>query len=182
MRQVAFLRAVNVAGHGSVKMADVKAAFEAAGCSNVATFIQSGNVVFTPPRAMTAARAKIERALARLVGRGVDVCWRSAGELAQLVDGQPFGAAVREPGAKLRVTFLARKPAKKAPPPPPSLARQGLEVVGVEGGNVLVVCRSVKGRYAYPNVAVESAFGVPATTRNWGTVVKIAALAAAPLS
>jgi uncharacterized protein (DUF1697 family) len=45
-RHVAFLRAINVAGHAIVRMADLRQAFADAGCRNVRTYIQSGNVVF----------------------------------------------------------------------------------------------------------------------------------------
>src|SRR5436853_71099 len=43
---VAFLRAINVAGHAIVKMEDLRKAFAAGGCRTVRTYIQSGNVVF----------------------------------------------------------------------------------------------------------------------------------------
>ena len=43
---VAFMRAINVAGHASVRMSDVRDAFAAAGCRKVRTYIQSGNVIF----------------------------------------------------------------------------------------------------------------------------------------
>lgn len=45
-KYVAFLRAIDVAGHAKVKMHDLKQAFFAAGCQNVRKLIQSGNVVF----------------------------------------------------------------------------------------------------------------------------------------
>ncbi len=46
MKYVALLRGINVGGNSIIKMVDLKAAFEKAGFKNVATFIQSGNVVF----------------------------------------------------------------------------------------------------------------------------------------
>jgi uncharacterized protein (DUF1697 family) len=46
IRHVAFLRAVNVGDRSIVKMTEVQAAFAAAGCANVATFIASGNILF----------------------------------------------------------------------------------------------------------------------------------------
>ena len=45
-KYVAFLRAMNVAGHASVRMTDLREAFAAAGCQGVRTYIQSGNVIF----------------------------------------------------------------------------------------------------------------------------------------
>ena len=47
---VGFLRAINVAGHATVRKDALKQAFVAAGCKDVRTFIQSGNVLFSCPR------------------------------------------------------------------------------------------------------------------------------------
>ena len=52
---VAFLRAVNVGGKNKVPMARLRDALAAAGLEEVATVLQSGNVVFrsrSPPRAV----------------------------------------------------------------------------------------------------------------------------------
>lgn len=43
---VAFLRGINVGGHGLIKMIDLKKAFEKMGFENVRTLLASGNVVF----------------------------------------------------------------------------------------------------------------------------------------
>ena len=45
-RFVALLRGVNVGGRNLVAMADLRAAFEAAGFEAVRTYIHSGNVLF----------------------------------------------------------------------------------------------------------------------------------------
>jgi uncharacterized protein (DUF1697 family) len=42
-RYVAFVRAINVGGHASVRMADLKDAFAAAGCKGVRTYILAGD-------------------------------------------------------------------------------------------------------------------------------------------
>ena len=43
---LALLRGINVGGNNIIKMADLKACFESIGFVDVATFIQSGNVLF----------------------------------------------------------------------------------------------------------------------------------------
>jgi len=43
---VAFLRGINVGGHGAVTMEDLKKAFEACGFKDVKTIATSGNVAF----------------------------------------------------------------------------------------------------------------------------------------
>ena len=45
-RYIAFLRAINVGGHNTVKMDFLRQLFESLGFSNVETFIASGNIVF----------------------------------------------------------------------------------------------------------------------------------------
>lgn len=46
MRYIALLRGINVGGNNKVPMADLRACFEAAGYTNVSTYINSGNVIF----------------------------------------------------------------------------------------------------------------------------------------
>jgi uncharacterized protein (DUF1697 family) len=46
-KYLALLRGINVGGNNLIKMADLKACFESLGFERVATYIQSGNVLFT---------------------------------------------------------------------------------------------------------------------------------------
>lgn len=47
MLYVALLRGINVGGNNLIKMPELKACFEALGFSDVKTYIQSGNVIFS---------------------------------------------------------------------------------------------------------------------------------------
>ena len=49
-RHVSLLRGINVGGHNLVSMARLRALYEALGCDDVATYLQSGNVVFRRAR------------------------------------------------------------------------------------------------------------------------------------
>jgi uncharacterized protein (DUF1697 family) len=64
VRYLALLRGINVGGGNIIKMADLKGCFEEMGFAAVATYIQSGNVVFRSEE-KDAARLvnRIERAL-----------------------------------------------------------------------------------------------------------------------
>lgn len=46
MIYIALLRGINVGGHKKIKMNDLKVVFENLECTNIQTYIQSGNVVF----------------------------------------------------------------------------------------------------------------------------------------
>jgi uncharacterized protein (DUF1697 family) len=68
MLYVVFLRAINVAGHARVSMRDVQSAFTKAGCENVRTFIQSGNLVFeSSPRRLPVLLRAIDKTLGTLL-------------------------------------------------------------------------------------------------------------------
>jgi len=63
--RVALLRGINVGGRNRVAMADPREVVPGLGHTEVATYIQSGNVVFTSEEAETATiAAALERAIA----------------------------------------------------------------------------------------------------------------------
>ena len=90
---VSLLRGINVGGR-VVKMADLKACYEAAGFSDVSTLLQSGNVVFTSklPDA-EAVRAQLEAAVSARFNYPAKIHVLKQGALKPLVDNYPFDPA-----------------------------------------------------------------------------------------
>lgn len=176
-KSVAFLRAINVAGHATVRMSDLRDAFAAAGCKGVRTYIQSGNVVFEAPAAdATAVLHKVRAKLRDLLGGEPEVLFRTAQEIGKIVATAPFRRLEARPGLKLYVAFLSRKP-KKKPRFPLRSPPEALEAVGMSSREVFIVSRRKKsGFYGFPNNFIEKELGVRATSRNWSTVTKIADL------
>lgn len=90
MNYVALLRGINVGGNNMIKMSALKASFERLGFKNVATYINSGNVLFTTketdPRKV---ERKIERMLAGEYRLPCKVVVRSDTEMASLVKKLP---------------------------------------------------------------------------------------------
>jgi uncharacterized protein (DUF1697 family) len=87
---VALLRGVNVGGNNIISMRELKERFEGIGFTQVATYINSGNVIFTSKE--TDARKlemKIERMLNKDFQLGSKVVVRSLAEMAQLVESLP---------------------------------------------------------------------------------------------
>ena len=64
---VALLRGVNVGGRGKVDMRELKKQVEALGCTDVSTYINSGNVIFRDRRAASTLTRELEQALGRRV-------------------------------------------------------------------------------------------------------------------
>lgn len=64
---VALLKGVNVGGRAKVDMRELKAQFEQLGCTDVATYINSGNVIFRDRRSASTLTRVLEEALGRRV-------------------------------------------------------------------------------------------------------------------
>jgi uncharacterized protein (DUF1697 family) len=91
-RYLALLRGINVGGKNLVKMADLRAAFEELGFADVATYIQSGNVLFRAPKQASSELAlQIERALSRRYDAELKVVLLTSAQLRRVVDGAPKG-------------------------------------------------------------------------------------------
>ena len=87
---VALLRGINVGGRNRVAMADLREVVLGLGHTEVATYIQSGNVVFTSEEADTARIATaLERAIAKHLGVRPTVVVLTRAELAQVVADNP---------------------------------------------------------------------------------------------
>lgn len=175
---IALLRAVNLAGRNKVAMEDLRALFAEAGGEEVATYLQSGNVIFRCARVSAGDIVHgVEERLRTDLGLGVTVLLRTKAQLAHVVAANPFATSEREE-SHLHVTFLAEPPERarvrelEAKPFEPDEFR----VVGEE---VYLRCPNGYGRSKLTNAHFEKHLGVAATTRNWRTVTKLAELAGA---
>ena len=173
-RYVAFLRAINVAGHASIRMDDVQEAFTTAGCRNVRTYIQSGNVVFDAlSKEIDATVRRAGAGLRRALRLEPDIIVRALPQVEGLLKQAPFKAYESKAETKLYVSFLKDRP-RQTPDLPLISKVEALEVVAIDGLDVMVVSRKKKnGFFGFPNLFIEKSLAVPATSRNWSTVTKI---------
>ncbi len=131
-RYVAFIRAINVAGHASVRMSDLRDAFTAAGCKGVRIYIQSGNVVFDMPEGdIAAVFQKVRVRLCDLLGAEPGIFYRTVREVEGILRGAPFKRFETEPGIKLYVAFLFQKPRSK-PRFPLLSSKEALEAIAMD--------------------------------------------------
>lgn len=92
MIYIAFLRGVNVGGKSIVSMAAIKEALVALGLSDVRTYINSGNVIFsTRASGVQQLTARIEKALEQQTGMAIKVLVMDHKALKQMVDAIPPG-------------------------------------------------------------------------------------------
>ena len=102
---LALLRGINVGGRNPVRMPALQACFEAAGFEDVATYIQSGNVLFrTARRGSAALTREIEETLTDTFGYEASIVLRSHTQVRAVVQGAPRGFGA--PGYRSDVIFL----------------------------------------------------------------------------
>ena len=171
---IALLRGINVGGHNRVPMAELRSLFEGLGHEHVATYVQSGNVVFDSAAGQSAIVSAIEQAIAAQFGFAVPVVVRSRSELAAVATRHPL--AGDEPDeAKLHVFFLADAPPAAIPGLDPS--RYAPDEFVLDGRELYVHYPNGQGRSKLTVARVERAFETTATARNWRTIARLLELA-----
>jgi uncharacterized protein (DUF1697 family) len=172
-RSVALLRGLNVGGH-TVRMAELREAFEDLGFEDVATFIASGNVIFRSGEAdagdAAALERRIEAGLRKELGYDVATFIRSCDELTRVAAGDPFPDTTRDTaGAALHVAFM-REPVP-APVREAVLAlRRDTDDFRVEGREVYWLVAGGRMSDSPVGVAFARLLGSDSTMRNMNTV------------
>jgi uncharacterized protein (DUF1697 family) len=101
-RQVALLRGINVGTAKRVAMADLRALLEGRGYRDVRTLLNSGNVIFAPPKGQRGDRgAAIEKAIAETLGVTTRVIVLTGEEVATAVRENPLAKVASNPSRLL---------------------------------------------------------------------------------
>ncbi len=180
---IALLRGINVGGHNKVAMADLRQIVTSLGHADVATYIQSGNVVFTTDKTDTAALATgIERAISEKLGVRPRVVVLARDELAQVMDDNPYPD---EPNPKLvHAIFLTEDPDPDLPKRIAAAERQAQEKGGRDTAQVVgrTLFLHTPDGYGRSELAAllsgggGKSVGAVGTARNWATVTKLLAM------
>jgi uncharacterized protein (DUF1697 family) len=173
---VALLRGINVSGQKQIRMADLQKSCGALGLKDVRSYLQSGNVVFradrTDPRKLAAA---LRSRIAEDFGHDVEVLVLPAKELDLVAGSNPLYPRLEGEEKFFHGTFLFR-PVSGDRFRKIKLPIQPGEQVVLVGQVVMLYCPHGYGRTKLSNSFFEKALGVPATTRNWRTVLALKAL------
>jgi uncharacterized protein (DUF1697 family) len=168
---VALLRGINLGSHNKVPMPKLRALVEGLGYRDVATYIQSGNVVLTTTESAAKVGKAIHDAIDKEFGFDVAVVVRTSTQLKKVVDANPFAKKAKDDG-HLHVIFLAAKP-KADKVKALTSGDWGDEEVAVKGTEAYLHLPNGYGRAKLNNMLVEKKLGVATTTRNWRTTAKL---------
>jgi uncharacterized protein (DUF1697 family) len=166
------LRGVNVGKGNRLPMAEFRALLEELGFSDVRTLLNSGNAVFTTPRARKPdliAKA-VRDAVAERFGFAVDVVVKSKEDIDQIVAGNTLAAGCDDP-SRLLVVFTQNLALL-----PPLVALASLAGTGehlfVQPQAAYLHCAQGILESKIGNALVGKT-GRGLTTRNWATVLKL---------
>jgi len=176
---IALLRAVNVAGHNRVAMADLRTLLAGLGFGNPRSLLQSGNLVFYAGRRTgPSLEGMLEQAARVELGLETQFLVRTAGQWDDIVAGNPFPDEARRDPARLLVMPLKDEPGTQDVA---ALRRavQGREQVQVTGREAYLVYPDGIGRSRMTAALIERHLGTTGTARNWNTVLKLKDLVAA---
>jgi uncharacterized protein (DUF1697 family) len=174
-RHAVLLRAVNVGGRNAVPMARLRDRLTDAGFTDVASYLQSGNLVVGSRKSPASVGRDVAAVIKAEFGLEIAVTVRSQAELAAIVASDPF-VDVRTDEARHGVAFLDAAPSAQR------LADLDLESFLPDrlvpaGRELHLWCPNGFQQTDLTNAFLERRLGVVATTRNWRTVGKLCVLA-----
>ena len=172
---IALLRGINVGGRHLLPMKSLVSLMESVGFENIRTYIQSGNVVFDHSGTVSEESIESVRGLVEEHhGFSPEILVLTLEQFRRAIQGNPYPEAVDDPKS-LHLSFLSEE-----------ASRADLE--GMEALKSPTEHFQLTGRVFYLHAPdgigrsklaakVEPLLGVPATGRNWRTVMKLADLA-----
>jgi uncharacterized protein (DUF1697 family) len=173
---IALLRGINVGGKHRLPMKDLAGIFREAGCTDVRTFIQSGNVVFRVEDGLAQRVAsRVADTISGRFGFDAPVVTRTAAELEVVAGHNPFLEDGADP-KRLHVVFLADQPGEaqiaeldpdRSPP----------DEFVVRGREIYLHCPNGAGRSKLTAPYFDKTLETVSTQRNWRTVGKLLELA-----
>ena len=176
MRWVALIRGINVGASRKLPMAELREECVKLGWADVATYIQSGNLVFSAPGTARELETRLEQAISEHFGLDVPVIVRKGFDWARYTQ-TPFPeAACAEPN-RLMLMLSKKPPAADAASAIQERARDG-ERVALAGDAVWIHYPAGSGTSRLSPSLLDRLIGSPATSRNCRTILKLAEMAA----
>lgn len=176
MHYAAFLRGVNLGPNRRLRMSELRDVLGAAGYPGARTHLQSGNLILETEEPAGDLSARIHQLIEESFGLSTDVVVRDHVEMRTVVASNPYPEAAAQDPTRVHVVFLDPEP---APGTWPRFEGTSFQPEEFQAGPGVVYMHLPDGmaRARLPGELEKAAKGVlTATTRNWRTVEKVAAM------
>ena len=174
---ISLLRGINVGANKRMKMEKLRASCQALRFEQIASYIQSGNLVLKGAKLSPAAVSrKIEKQIESDFGFHADVITRTSDELRKIIRLNPLLKDTDVDQSKLHVVFLSDMPSAES--------RRKLQSLTLAPDRVWVSGQEIY--FYFPNGVsgsslwkhnLDRVIGVTGTMRNWNTVNKLTEMA-----
>jgi uncharacterized protein (DUF1697 family) len=168
---VVFLRGVNLGPTNKISMPALRTMAEDLGYADVATYINSGNLILSSPKKADTVEHEISKTIKDTFGRPIDVTVRTPAQLKSILAENPYPDG--NP-SQVTVAFLTKAPAKDAKDKVAAVAKD-YEPFTIAGQQVYVNYSQGIGRSKLAE-KFSDIIGVSSTVRNIRTVEKVLAL------
>ena len=176
---LALLRGINVSGQNLMPMAKLQQSLSGLGFEKIKTYLQSGNMIFEAKKSAEATlAATITNRIKQDFGYEVPVLVVPHAALTKIANANPLWPNAGGDEKLFHCTFLFQAVTPQAFQSLTLPAAEG-ECAVLLGQTVLLHCPHGYGITKLNNNYFERALKVPATTRNWRTVLQLQALGAA---
>jgi len=159
------LRAINVGGHNKIPMAELRALLAELKFDNVATYIQSGNIVCSSRKKAPAVAKEFKTGIADRFGHDIAAIVRTADEIADIIERFPYANADPKTSG---VVFLSDE--FKGDLDDSEFAPATCHVAGAD------VFMSSPNGFSDTKLTpawIEKQTGLVGTRRNWATVIRL---------
>ena len=175
-KYVAFFRNLNLGRINCPGKVQFEEAFVAAGAESASSFLTNGTMVFTARSGIQSQRVfnSACEILRKTCGLKEPGFIRTIDYLTQIVTLDPFAGIESGSVFACCTSFLDTTHGLSAPQLPLESKRRDVKVLQLTDSEAFSVCIKVGNTPGSPNAFLEKLLGLPVTTRNWNTVVRLA--------
>ncbi|WP_276388587.1 DUF1697 domain-containing protein [Eudoraea chungangensis] len=172
-KYLALLRGINVSGHNLIRMQALREFFVALNFTEVQTYIQSGNIVFSSKKKNhKELEGILEKEFQKYFGYAVPILVLNEEEVKKAINTTPFQDGLQESQSKIYYIFLKEEviPEKKS-----QLEQSAYEFERFKlyKNYVYLECFKGMGKAKFNTSRIEKILDVSATARNQRTMMKL---------
>ena len=170
-KYIVLLRGINVGGHNKLPMAELRTLLSTNGYKNVATYIQSGNIVLDSTMSVEKTNEHIKLLIKQQFDYNIPVVTLTAEEIKKCFTENPY-LKIEDNVKNLHVTFLKNIPENKLVTNL-EINSSNNDSYTISGKTIYLHTPDGYQKTKFSNIQFEKKLNTQATTRNWKTTTKL---------